>query len=124
MSIYSLDLRKRIVTGREEGSSAIKLAERFKVSVRTVYRYWDRYEQTGSFKPLQIGGYRRCVLKDHGEDLKRWIIKEPGLTLEELMERCRSQLGIEIKKSALATHLGKLGLSYKKNAARRRARTS
>lgn len=122
MKSYSNDLRERLVAGRERGDSAAELARAFGVSKRSVERYWSRQKQTGSSAPKQRGGYRRSVLEGHDARLRRWIQKEPGLTLAELQERVRRELDIELGSTALWHRLERLGLSYKKNAARRRAR--
>jgi len=44
------------------------------------------------------------------------------MTLSELKERIDQDLGIKVGTTALWHRLERLGLSYKKNAARRRAR--
>jgi transposase len=54
--------------------------------------------------------------------LRRWIAAEPGLTLEQLRERLAAQ-GITVKVGALWHQLNKWNLTFKKNAARQRART-
>jgi transposase len=124
MKSYSNDLRERIVAGREQGASAQELAKRFGVSKRSVERYWQRQQETGSIVPKQRGGYRRSVLAGHDEDLRQWIKAEPGLTLAELRERLRQKLRIKLGPTALWHRLERLGLSFKKNAARRRARSA
>ena len=73
MKSYSNDLRERIVAGRQNGASAEELAQRFGVSKRSVERYWQRQQATGSIAPKQRGGYRRSVLEGHDEQLRQWI---------------------------------------------------
>jgi transposase len=124
MKSYSNDLRDRIVTGRQKGASAQELAKRFGVSKRSVERYWQRQQETGSSGPKQRGGYRRSVLEGHDEQLRQWIKAEPGLTLADLLERLRKKLRIKLGTTALWHRLERLGLSFKKNAARRRARSA
>lgn len=124
MKSHSLDLRKRLVAGRRRGQSAEELAKLFGVSKRSVERFWKRHVQEGVLEPKQRGGYRRSRLEGHDELLGRWISKEPDLSLEELRGRLLEHLGIGIGTTALWHRLEKLGLSYKKNAARRRARAA
>ena len=50
--------------------------------------------------------------------------QESDLTLGELQKRCQEQLNVTIGLTALWHRLEKLGLSYKKNDARRRARSA
>ena len=87
-------------------------------------RYWQRQQQTGSIAPKQRGGYRRSALEGHDAHLRQWIKAEPGLTLAELLERLRKKLKIQLGTTALWHRLERLGLSFKKNAARRRARSA
>lgn len=124
MKSYSLDLRKRLVAGRRRGQSAEELARLFGVSKRSVERFWKRYEQEGALEPKQRGGYRRSCLEGHDERLRQWIAQQPDLSLEEMRGRLAKQLDIRIGPTALWHRLEKLGLSYKKNAVRRRARAA
>jgi transposase len=122
MKSYSLDLRERLVAGRQRGQSAEELARVFGVSKRSVERYWKRQMEEGTFQAKARGGYRRSRLEGHDEELRQWIAQQPDLNLEQLRERLLEQLSIRIGTTALWHRLEKLGLSYKKNAARRRAR--
>jgi len=122
MKSYSLDLRERLVAGRERGQSAWELARLFKVSKRSVERYWKRFGQEGALEAKKRGGYRRSRLEGHDETLRQWIAQEPDLSLEQMRARLLKDLGIGIGNTALWHRLEKLGLSYKKNAVRRRAK--
>jgi transposase len=119
-----MDLRERLIAGRERGQSAEELARQFRVSKRSVERYWSRQQQTGSAAPKQRGGYRRSRLEGHDETVRGWIAAQTDLTLVELQERLRRELEIDLSITALWHRLRRLGLSFKKNAARRRARAS
>jgi transposase len=123
MRTYSRDLRERIVAARERGHSAQEIARLVKVSKRSVERYWKQYSATGSLEPKQRGGYRRSRLEKHDETLRRWIKQEADLTLAQLQERIRRDLKVRLGITALWHRLERLGLSYKKNAARRRAKS-
>lgn len=122
MRTCSEDLRERIVAARQKGHSAEELAKLFGVSKRSVERYWAQYRKTGSVTAKQRGGYRRSCLEKHDATLQRWIREDRGLTLAQLQARLAQQLGIELGTTALWHRLEHLGLSYKKNAARRRAK--
>lgn len=114
----ALELRERIVAAREEGHSASEVAKWFKVSKRSVERYWTSYLESGSVAPKQRGGYRRSRLEGHDESLRKWIKQQPDLTLEELQSLCLEQLDVRIGITALWHRLDRLGLRYKKNATR------
>jgi transposase len=122
MKSYSDDLRKRVIALRSKGHTGAEVAVLFSLSKRTVERYWRRYRDTGSVSPKRRGGYRRSRLEGHDSTLKGWISKEADLTLEQLKERIREQLDISLGTTALWHRLERLGLSYKKNPKRRRAR--
>jgi transposase len=70
---------------------------------------------------LRRGGRRVSRLKPHLETLRGWIEEQNDLTLAQMLERLRRELGINLKRQALWHQLNRLGLTYKKNAARRRA---
>jgi transposase len=63
-------------------------------------------------------------LEKHDRTLRRWIAAQADLTLGELQERCRKRLKVSIGITALWHRLERLRLSYKKNDARRRARSA
>jgi len=120
---YGVQLRERIVSARQDGHSAQEVAKWFKVSKRSVERYWKTYQQTGSLEPKQRGGYRHSRLETHADTLRQWIAQQPDLTLHELQQRCVDVLDVHIGITALWQQLDKLGLSFKKNATRQRARS-
>lgn len=122
MQTYSGDLRERIVAARQDGRSAQEVAGLFRVSKRSVERFWKKFLSTGAIEPKQRGGYRRSRLEKHGQKLRDWIKEKQDLTLAELRIRIAEELKIKLGTTALWHQLERLGLSYKKNAARRRAR--
>jgi transposase len=124
MRTYSTDLRERIVAARACGHSAAEVARLFRLSKRSVERYCKLQATTGSLQPKQRGGYRRSRLEKHEETLRRWIHAQPDLTLAELQKRLKRELKVRLGLTALWHRLEHLGLSYKKNAARRGARSA
>jgi transposase len=122
MKPLSEDLRRRIVQAREQGAGVGEVSKRYNVCRRSVERYYKQYQQCGHCRPKKIGGYRISRLAKHGRALSRWIGATPDLTLEELQGLCLGKLKVSIGINALWHCLDKLGLSYKKNDARQRAR--
>jgi len=120
MKSYSNDLREKVVKRRERGHSAAEVARWFGISKRSVERYWRQQQDRGSIAPKQRGGYRRSRLVGHEETLRGWIAAQADLTLAELQARLRAELGLSIGITALWVRLEQMGLSYKKNATRRR----
>jgi transposase len=121
MRPLSEDLRRRIIEARQAGAGSVEVSERFRVSRQTVARLFGQFERTGVWAPKQIGGYRRSRLAAHGRTIDRWISRKADISLVELRERCLTELGITIGVNALWHQLRRMGLSSKKNDARRRA---
>jgi transposase len=94
------------------------------VSRKSVERFWNQHRRTGQCQPQKIGGYRRSRLQQHDRTLRRWIKAQSDLTLTELQKRCLDELRVSIGITALWHRIDRLGLSYKKNDARRRARST
>lgn len=122
MRPLSQDLRQRIIAARERGDGTGEVCKRFGVSRKSVERFWNEHRRTGQCLPKKIGGYRRSSLAPHDRRLQRWIEAQPDLSLAELQKRCQDQLEVSIGITALWHRLRHLGLSFKKNDARRRAR--
>jgi transposase len=124
MRPLSQDLRQRIIRARQAGQGTGEVCQRFGVSRKSVERFWKQHFLTGSCKPKKIGGYRRSRLEKHDRTLRRWLGVQPDLTLHELQARCLEELKVVMGITALWHRLELLGLSYKKNDARRRARSA
>ncbi len=121
MRPLSEDLRRRSIEARQAGAGSVEVSERFRVSRQTVARLFGQFERTGDLAPKQIGGYRRSRLAPHSRTIDRWISRKADISLVELRERCLTELGITIGVNALWHQLRRMGLSSKKNDARRRA---
>jgi len=121
MLAYSQDLRDRVLRALDRGDRPTEIARRFEVSRIWVYQVRSRVEATGERSSLRIGGYRRSRLAESESALRSWIASEPDLTLTELQRRLAKQ-GVPIKIGALWHQLNKWDLTFKKNAARQRAR--
>jgi transposase len=122
MQSYSQDLRDRVLWALERGERPTAIARRLEVSRVWVYRVRGRERKSGQRTSLPIGGHRRSRVAEKEAVLRAWIEKEPGLSLVELCQRLVEQ-GVSIKIGALWHQLNKWGLTFKKNAARQRART-
>jgi transposase len=123
MAAYSQDLRDRVLAALQRKDSPSAIAQRFVVSRSWVYQVRDRLHKHGQRTALQIGGYRRSRLEPVQPLLRGWIEEQADLTLTQMCQRL-ARRGVQIKVTALWQQLDKWGLSFKKNAARQRARTS
>lgn len=115
---YSLDLRERVIGDCDAGMSQAAVARKYKVSAWFVYKLNSQRKKTGSIAPLQHGGYKPQILAGKTERLRELIEKYPDATLEEL----RKKLKVKISLSALWYAIERLGLTFKKNPVRIRAR--
>src|SRR4051812_17917898 len=117
MKPLSEDLRLRIIAAREKGEGTGDVCRRFSVSRKSVERFWKQHVERGHCRPQKVGGHRVSRLARHESSLRAWITQQPDLTLEEIRERCRQQLGVRIGLNALWTRLERWKLSFKKNDA-------
>jgi transposase len=124
MRPLSEDLRQRIIRAREKGEGVGEVCRRFGVSRSSVERFWKEHVKTGQCRPKKIGGYRRSRLEKPDRLLRRWLTEQVDLTLRQLQQRCQEHLQIQIGTNGLWHRINRLGLSYKKNDARRRARSA
>ena len=122
MQSYSQDLRDRVLWALDRGERPTAIARRLEVSRVWVYRVRERQQKTGQRTSFRIGGHRRSRVAEMESVLRAWIEQEPGLSLAELCARLAGQ-GVAIKIGALWHQLNKWHLTFKKNAARQRART-
>jgi len=122
MSAYSQDLRDRVLGALERGERPSDIARRFEVSRVWVYDVRNRFRDRGERCSYRVGGYRQSRIADLEMCIRAWIQAAPDLTLEQLCDRV-AQKGVQIGVPALWHQLNKWGLSFKKNAARQRART-
>jgi transposase len=122
MRSYSQDLRDRVLRALERKERPTDIAARFEVSREWIYLVRNRLRDNGMRHSLQIGGHRVSRLAPFKHALHAWIKANADLTLAEIAARLKQQ-GVAINLPALWHQLNNWGLSYKKNAARQRART-
>jgi transposase len=110
----SEDLRKRVVAAVEGGRSRRSTAKQFAMSVSCVIKLMQRWQQTGSVAPGQMGGWKRYALAEHEATVRALIAARPDLTLEEL--RCAlAELGIAVGRSSVDRFLKARKLTLKKS---------
>ena len=116
---YADDLRLVVVRLIGEGHTRPEVAELCGISLSSVGRYIRRYRATGSVSPDKFGGYKDYALARYAERIRRWIAKQPDLTLLELRTRL-AKVGANVAASSVFRFLRHLGLTYKKSPARGR----
>jgi transposase len=111
----SKDLRERIIIKHKKGKKPIEIQSELEIkSLTTVCEIIKRYNETGSIEPRPLNNGRPPKMTPQNiEDLKRAVIAQPDITLEELKE----QLNLPICISRICRILNeKLDLPRKKNS--------
>lgn len=114
---YSNDLRERAVGAVQAGGSCRAVAARFGVAVSSVVKWSQRYRETGSVAPGQMGGHRKRILEPHGDFIKERISQTQHLTLHGLKDELAAR-GVAVSHNAIWQFLRREGLSFKKNTVR------
>lgn len=110
----SKDLRERIVEAVEGGQSRRAAAGRFQVSVSCVIKLMQRWRETGSVDPGQMGGWKDYALAGHEAVVRALTAERPDLTLEELRQAL-AQEGIRVGRSSVDRFLKARELTFKKS---------
>lgn len=117
---YSNDLRSRVVAEVATGMSRREAARLYRVSASSAVRWAELHDETGSVNPRPRGGKSRSPLEPHTDWLLNLVAQEPDLTLQELEGRIFEGLGLVTTERSIRRFFKRHGVSFKKNAARRR----
>ena len=117
---YSMDLRERVVAAVEEGGlSRHQAAARFGVAASTAIKWVQRYRETGSVAPGQMGGHKpKAIRGEHRE----WLvdrIKDGDFTLRGLVAEL-AERGLKVDYHTMWDFVHAEKLSFKKNRGRQR----
>ena len=121
---YSKDLRVRAVSIVETGESAREAARLLSVGASTAIRWIERWTKTGSVDAKPGTGHCRSPLEKHKQWLLDLVAAEPDLTLKEICARLRSEKKQKAAIGSIWRFYDRHGITFKKNAARRRAGSS
>jgi transposase len=121
MKTLSLDLRERILAAYDDDEGTRdEVAHRFRVSLGMVKKLLQQRRRTGEIAPRHgCSGRKPKILDRHRQHFRRLLAKQPDLTLGEL----RQAAGLTCTLPAIHYVLADMELTYKKNAARQRARS-
>ena len=116
----SLDLRQRILACCGEGKlTRQQIADRYRVSLGMVKKLLAQRKKTGDIAPRhRYSGRKPLFTATHRRQLGRLIEDQPDITLAEM----REALELSCTLPAIYYVLRGMKLTYKKNAARQRAR--
>jgi transposase len=118
--VYSADLRERIVRAVEGGVTRRGAAKIFGVSASCAVKLLQRWRETGSVRPGPIGAPKRSKLDPFADWLLQLVRDEPAITLEEIRARLRGR-GMSASIGLVWKFFDRHDISFKKNAARKRA---
>lgn len=113
-----MDLRERNLAAYDDDEGTRdEVAHRFRVSLGVVKKLLQQRRRTGDI--VRFSGRKPKILDRHRQHFRRLLAKQPDLTLSEL----RQAAGLTGTLPAIDYVLADMELTYKKNAARQRARS-
>jgi transposase len=118
-----MDLRERVVEAVEEGSSRRAAAQRFGVSESCAIKLMQRWHETGTLAPGQMGGHKEHALAAHADRVRALVRSRPDITIDELHAHLSGD-GITVGRSAVGRFLQFLGLTRKKRRSMRPSRSA
>ena len=118
MKAIPIAMRERILKLYEQGKSSVAIAEFSGFCVAAVCRVRQQFKERGTVKPqTHLCGRKPLLTAARKARLQKLVAAQPDATLAEFGARMDRPFGT----STVDLWLRRLGLSYKKNAARRRA---
>jgi len=100
------------------GASCRQAAAPFEVGVSFVVELMQRWRRQGTLAARPLGGRKPRRPAAHGERVRALVAGEPDPTIDALQRRLAEE-GIVASRSAVGRTLLALGLTRKKDAARR-----
>jgi transposase len=118
----SEDLRIRVIRAVEGGMSRRAAAERFGVSPASAVRFVRDWRERGATSAKPQGGDQRSHrIEAYREVILGAIKAKPDLTLTEIADLLKSELGASFAPSSIWRFLDRHAITFKKNRARSRA---
>jgi transposase len=118
----SEDLRIRVIRAVEGGMSRRAAAERFGVSPASAVRFVRDWRESGATSAKPQGGDQRSHrIEAYREVILGAIQAKPDLTLTEIADLLKSELGASFAPSSIWRFLDRHAITFKKNRARSRA---
>src|SRR5277367_4704632 len=121
---YSMDLRERVVAAvEEEGPTRNEAAALFGIGISTAINWLQRFKDTGSVAPGQMGGHKPRAIRDEHETWLRERLRQGDFTLRGLVAEL-AERGLKVDYHSVWNFVHAEKLSFKKNRARQRAGSS
>ena len=121
MKAIPLAMRERILKLYEQGKSSVEIAEFSGFCLAAVCRVRQQFKERGTVNPqTHLCGRKTLLTAERKARLQKLLAAKPDATLAEFGAQMDRPFGT----STMDLWLRRLGLSHKKNAARRRAAAS
>ena len=121
MKAIPLAMRERILKLYEQGESSVEIAEFSGFCLAAVCRVRQQFKERGTVNPqTHLCGRKTLLTAERKARLQKLLAAKPDATLAEFGAQMDRPFGT----STMDLWLRRLGLSHKKNAARRRAAAS
>ena len=121
MRAIPMPVRERIIHFYDQGKNTREIARMFGLSVAAVRRVRQQFKARGTLAPqTHLCGRKTLLTEERKDCLKKLVAAHPDATLAELGRLLDRRFGT----STVDLWLGKLGLTYKKNALRHRTAAS
>src|SRR5579859_5858301 len=122
---YSADLRARVLAAVDGGRSVRSVAPLFQVSISYIYKALIRRRETGVTEASPRRGHRpRKLTATQEAALRAHLATHGDMTLAALRAWLESEHKVRLSNGTLWTAIDRLGLTFKKNTTRQRARAA
>ena len=111
MSVYGMDLRRKVVAALGQGHSVASVARRFEIDEKTVRSYRRRAAEHRLEPDLSRPRPPSKLTDADLATLRACVAADPGITLREL----RGKLSVRVAESTVCRTLKRLDLSFKKS---------
>jgi transposase len=111
----SADFRERLAAAVDAGMPPGEAATRFRVSVRSIYRWLARHRRGEGLSDRPRSGRPPKLGPDGGEVLRAQVAAHPDATLPEHAARLEAATGVRLSPSHLSRLLKRLELPLKKS---------
>ncbi len=114
MSGYSEDLRRRIVSAVERGTSKSQAARTFSVSLSSVKRYVGRAQRGESLAPKKSPGSAPKLGEKARKLLEDDLAERPFATLQDRCDYIEAITGLSVSRSTMCRAVARIGSTRKK----------
>src|SRR3712207_3107752 len=114
MSAYSVDLRRRIVSSVEGGSSKAQAARTFSVSLSSVKRYVGQAQRGESLAPKKRPGSAPKLGEKARKLLENDLQERPFASLQERCGYIEAMTGLSVSRSTMCRAIARVGPTRKK----------